>query len=337
MSPQSDASTLHAAWRALDAASDQPGWRSIPVEQEGRYILRAGRRFPENLEAILVGIKGAGAPPDAQLPKGNGFAVARADIEDEDVRSWLAISREPGANPAFFEMMVTDIRDLLKAKAGLESDDLVGTLLGRIVAWQEFMRRAGDGILPMDEEVGLFGELRVLLSLLEHLQPDVATEAWVGPIRGLQDFSYPPGAIEVKATAAGGPFIARVSSLKQLDNSVVRPLYLAAVRLGQTSTGQTLPDLVAEVRCALRPHGSALATFEFRLARSGYRDESARNYIRRFTTISQHYILVDETTPRLVSANVPTAVKEARYELDLDAISRADADLATVLKALGAR
>ena len=337
MSPQSDASTLHAAWRALDAASNQSGWRSIPVEQEGRYVLRAGRRFPENLEAILVGIKGASMPPDAQLPKGNGFAVARADIEGESGRSWLAIYREPGADPAFFEMMVSDIRDLLKAKAGLEADNLVGAVVARIVAWQEFMRRAGAGVLPMDEEVGLFGELRVLLALLDHLQPGVAIEAWVGPIRGLQDFAFPPGALEVKATAAGGPFIARVSSLKQLDDSVVRPLYLAAVRLGQTITGQTLPELVTEIRCVLGPHGTALATFEFRLARSGYRDESASHYVRRFSPVSQHYILVDGTTPRLVSANVPTAVREVRYELDLDAISRSDADLATVLKALGAR
>lgn len=336
MSPQSDAGTLHAAWRALNAVSDQPGWRSIPVEQEGQYILRAGRRFPENLEAVLVGFKGASMPPDAQLPKGNGFAVARADLEGESVRSWLAIYREPGADPAFFEMMVSDIRDLLKAKVGLEADSLVGAVLARIVAWQEFMRRAGAGVLPADEEVGLFGELRVLLALLDHLQPDAASEAWVGPVRGLQDFSLPPGAIEVKATAAGGPFIARVSSLKQLDNSVIRPLYLAAVRLGQTSAGQTLPDLVAEVRYALGTHGSALATFEFRLARSGYRDESASHYVRRFSPVSQQYILVDDTTPRLVSANVPTAVKEAWYELDLDAISRTDADLATVLKALGA-
>ena len=336
MSPQSDASTLQAAWRALDAASDRPGWRSIPVEQEGQYVLRAGRRYPENLEAILVGVKGARMPPDAQLPKGNGFAVARADLEGESVRSWLAIHREPGADPAFFELMVSDIRDLLKAKARLEADSLVSAVLARIVEWQEFMRRAGAGVLPADEEIGLFGELRVLLALLDYLQPDAATEAWVGPIRGLQDFAFPPGAIEVKTTAAGGAFIARVSSLKQLDNSVIQPLYLAKVRLGQTSTGQTLPDLVAEVRCTLGTHGSALATFEFRLARSGYRDESASHYIRRFSPVSQHYILVDGTTPRLVSANVPAAVREAWYELDLDAISETDADLATVLKALGA-
>lgn len=336
MSRPSDRTTLHAAWRALDAASEQPGWRSILVEQEGRYVLRAGRRFPENLEAILVGIEGASMPSDAQLPKGNGFAVTRADLEGEAVRSWLAIHREPGADLAFFEMMVQDIRDLLKAKAGLKGESLVGALLARIVAWQDFMRRAGTGVLPADEEVGLFGELRLLLALLEHLQPDAATEAWVGPIRGLQDFALPPGAIEVKATAAGGPFIARVSSLKQMDNSVIRPLYLAAVRLGQTSTGQTLPDLVAELRRALTTHGSALATFEFRLARSGYRDESARHYSRRFSLASERYILVDDMTPRLVSANVPSAVREVRYELDLDAIAGADADLVTVLKALGA-
>lgn len=335
MSPQSDSGTLHAAWRALDIESDLPGWSSIPIEKEGPYVLRAGRRFPENLEAILVGVKGASMPSDAQLPKGNGFSVARADIEGESVRSWLAIHREPGADPAFFELMVSDIREALKAKAGLEANSLVSAVLARIVEWQEFMRQAGAGVLPADEEVGLIGELRVLLALLDHLQPDAATEAWVGPIRGVQDFAFPPGAIEVKTTAAGGAFIARVSSLKQLDNSVIQPLYLAKVRLEQASTGQTLPDLVAEVRCTLGSYASALATFEFRLARSGYRDKSASHYVRRFSQVSQQYILVDDMTPRLVSANVPTAVREARYELDLDAMSESYVDLATVLNAVG--
>ncbi|AND70617.1 hypothetical protein ATSB10_31630 [Dyella thiooxydans] len=197
------------------------------------------------------------------------------------------------------------------------------------------MRRAGDGVLSPDEEIGLFGELCVLRALLHHLPCHIVADAWVGPLDGLQDFAFPPGAIEVKTTAAGGPFIARIGSLEQLDTSVIRPLYVAAVRLVQTSAGLTLPDAVADIRCDLEPDTSAATTFEVRLARSGYRKESASRYVRRFAVVGMNYLAVQEDTPRLVPTNVPSEVRSARYELDLDAISKDRADLATVLKTLG--
>ena len=335
MSPRNDENQLATAWRALDGESDKAGWRSIRVEQGSCYVLRAGRRLPENLEAILVGVDGARVPADAQLPKGRGFTVARAEIASEVGRSWLALYREAGADQGFFEMMAADILDVLRNKESGGADALVDAVLARVVAWQEFMRRASDGMLSPDEEIGLFGELCVLSALLNHVPPHISVDAWVGPIDGLQDFAFPPGAVEVKTTAAGGPFIARIGSLEQLDTSVIRPLYVAAVRLAQTSAGVTLPDAVAHIRRDLEAHASAAATFEHRLMRAGYRQESAGRYVRCFAVVEVRYLAIEEGAPRLVPANVPAEVRSARYELDLDAISEGGADLATVLKTLG--
>lgn len=335
MSPRSDVDQLSAAWRALEGVSDFAGWRTIAVGHGKCYALHAGRRFPDNLEALMVGVEGRRLPPDAQLPKGRGFTVARADIESDAGRSWLALYREPGADQTFFEMMAVDIMEVLREHDSGGADALVSALLARVVAWQEFMKRAGDRVLPPDEEVGLFGELYVLRELLKRIPPHLAVEAWVGPIRGLQDFSFAPGAIEVKTTAASGAFIAKVSNLEQLDDSVIRPLYLAAVRLAQTTGGATLARAVADVQCVVQEHTTAAATFEMRLARAGYVHQSADHYVRRFEWVDVRYLAIDQRTPRLTRDNVPAAVQGARYELDLDAIPSDTSDLTAVLKTLG--
>ncbi len=56
MVQQSSINTLRAAWRALDGSAGESGWRTIPLEMKSNCRLLAGRYFPGNEEAILVGL-----------------------------------------------------------------------------------------------------------------------------------------------------------------------------------------------------------------------------------------------------------------------------------------
>ncbi|WP_101050283.1 PD-(D/E)XK motif protein [Macromonas nakdongensis] len=288
------------AWSSLTTADTDPGWQAIALPSAGPLQLRAGRRSPENAEAVLVGFPSARLAAADKLPEGQGFSVERAD-PDGDGWLWLALTRKPAGRPELFESMACDVIGALddSVAAGSNEGKLLRIFVGRVAAWQEFMRKGAQTLSP-EAEIGLFGELSVLRSILESgVAPLTALEAWVGPIDGLQDFTLGTGAIEVKATLSTTGFPARIGSLEQLDDSTRQPLFVAGVRLLQSETGASLPSLVEDLRKIL--HGDAESTriVGERLLAAGYYAMHANNYIRRFTVLETRLIPVEGAFPRL--------------------------------------
>jgi len=216
------------AWSSLTSADAEPGWQAIDLPSAGPLQLRAGRRSPDNSEAVLVGFPSDRLAAADKLPEGHGFTVERADPYG-DGRLWLALTRKSAGRLELFEAMVCDVIGALDDSFAAGSDErkLLRAFVGRVAAWQEFMRKGAQTLSP-EAEIGLFGELMVLQSILESgVAPSTALEGWVGPIEGLQDFTLGTGAIEVKATLSTKGFPARIGSLEQLDDSTRQPLFVA--------------------------------------------------------------------------------------------------------------
>ena len=77
------------------------------------------------------------------------------------------------------------------------------------------------------------------------------------------------GGIEVKTTIAADGFVARVSSLDQLDENLRQPIFIAAVRLALHPSGMTILEMADVIRMRLRGKQSGLETFEIRLMQAG--------------------------------------------------------------------
>jgi hypothetical protein len=338
MAPPTEHDELLAAWRALAGASDTEGWRTIPVGLGGPCRLLAGRHFPGNEEALLVAFHSEWVPPANQLPQGHGFHVSRAQVNENDTAdSWIALCRHAAGSLELFAMMAVDIVGTL---ATISPGDarIVPTFLGRIRAWQEFMRSGAGGVLGPESEIGLFGELEFMRMLIEAGVPAaVAVDAWRGPLGGVHDFSFGNGAIEVKTTAAQSTFTARIGSLEQLDDSLVRPLFLAGMRLAFDPHGRTLPALVSEVRRLLVGEATVLARLDNCLLHAGYLDLMGGNYTRAFTPTDNKLFPVTDQFPRLTRENVPLAVRSACYDVDLDLASLGTVTHTSALNQLGAR
>jgi hypothetical protein len=337
MALRSEGEGLAAAWRALAGSRAVEGWRTIPIVPVGPCRLLAGRHFPGNEEALLVGFANIRIPPPGQLPQGRGFVVSEADLGHQGVgRVWIALCRQSAGSLDLFSMMADDVVATLEALKATEEDRVFKVLLGRIWAWQDFMQQGGDGVLGPDAEVGLFGELETLRSLLSAgLPASVATDAWQGPLDSVHDFILGTGAIEVKSTVSPGGFSALINSLEQLDDSLTRPLFLAAVRLALHESGLTLPEQVEALRDRLREHPAAVGRFDSRLLHAGFLDAAADRYSRRFHRVQSRLLPVSEGFPRLTKGNVPIQVRGARYELDLDLVVADDVALEAALQQLG--
>lgn len=325
------------AWSSLSSDDAAPGWQAIALPPAGPINIQAGRRSPDNAEAILLGFSSARLAPAEKLPEGQGFIVERADAGGAD-RLWLALTRRAAGSAELFAAMACDVVGALDeaAAAGAPEPKLMQAFLRRVGAWQEFMRKGSQSLSP-EAEIGLVGELTLLLAIIdEGVQVASAIESWVGPLDGVRDFELGTGSIEVKATLSAAGFPAKIGSLDQLDDSIRQPLFLAGARLRQGDSGQSLPDLVAEMRDVAAGEPEAVRLLSERLIAAGYFDAHADRYIRRFTLADTRVVEVKEGFPRLTPGSVPLGVMKATYEIDLDKAAGPSIPAADALKKLGA-
>jgi hypothetical protein len=231
--------------------------------------------------------------------------------------------------------MLDDIVAVLERTKRSEADH-IATVIERILTWQRFMSREDDGVLRAEDEVGLLGELHVLRLLIGSGIPitDVV-DSWQGPVDSLHDFVCPHGNIEVKSSVRVGPFSANVGSLDQLDESLIQPLYLAAVQFSLSASGLRLPQHIDSVRSLLNADPTVTATFEVKLLAAGYHQVLAPRYHRQFSYLLTSFYEIGGDFPRLTKGNVPAGVVDARYRLEIDTAKFAVLPLNDVLKRIG--
>lgn len=329
-------SDISAAWSALETIKSEPGWQTLPVSTLGHCRIQAARHFPENEEAVLIGFELENPPASKKLPEGKGFRVEKVcDSKLGKNIFWVGLIRLKGGASEIFSGMVKDILTLLKDSSELPSDLLFSIFIGRIRAWQDFMSRPRSA-LSSEAETGLYGELCFLrLMLQKNIEAGEAINSWYGPMDGLQDFYLGSGAVEVKATLADKGFPAKIHSLEQLDDSMVQPMFVSAVRLKVGNSGTSLPALIEDIRKSLDSDRAAFSEFENRLLKAGYLDSHSEDYSRQYSTVEIRNILLDEKFPRLTPAFVPLGIRSARYEIDLDTIELPDIPESEMFKNLG--
>jgi hypothetical protein len=320
MVQQNNLEELLTAWRALQGLDTIEGWRSIPISPKLSLRLRAGRRFPENEEALLFAFSSTCIPEDIQLPQGGGFRVSRVELEGEASNLvWIALSKLQAGSLDLFLTMVKDIFSVLGSLTGDDEKLLFRTLLTRIITWQDFMERGRLPILSAEAEIGLVGELGLLGDLIKTGVPvQDAVESWQGPLNGIWDFETRRGAVEVKSTLSSNGFPVIIGSLDQLDDSRLSPLFLIGIRLVINDSGSTLPEIVYNLREKMMTSPTTVATFTRRLLLVGFSDLYADQYVNRFLRINEKIFLIDETFPRLTRMDVPSEITDVSYTLDLD-------------------
>jgi hypothetical protein len=322
------------AWDSLAGDTVADGWRSISVARAGACELLAARRFPGNGESLLAHFPTAKIPFAEKLPEGGGFTIERVEPHG-DGKTWLALTRKESGSIELFIAMVGDVVGVLDQDATSGDEWQLAIFLGRVRAWQEFMRRGAQGLEP-EAEIGLIGELSFLTSMVDAGIPaSVAVESWVGPLDAIQDFELGTGAVEVKATVSTAGFPAKIGSLEQLDDSIRQPLFLAGVRLSMSESGRNLPEFVTDLRSLLNDESGAHRLFDDRLLVAGYFDAHVDRYPRRFIITGTRVVEVGEGFPRLTHATVPMGIRRAKYEIDFDRATGENLGPEGVFKKLG--
>lgn len=330
-----DTNELETAWRALAGQTADKGWLTVALGHSSPRF-RGGIVFPEGGETLLVGFNVGSDLRKADFPEGSGF---RVEVSKESFSTgfstWLCLTRQSGAGRDLFVQMAADIVSTLSRATAQADSWLLSLMLARIRAWQEFMRKPRTDFLRPEEELGLFGELSFMRDAIAGgaAVADVV-HAWNGPSRSLQDFQTPVIGVEIKSTLSVNSFSANISSLEQLDGMRERAVLLAAIRFSLHDEGQTLPELIDEVRQLAADNG-VLSTLNRTLLLSGFVDEAAELYKRRFTVTNIRLFEVNETFPALVRSRISPEIRAVEYIIDLDLVACVPLTLGAAMQQYG--
>ncbi|MFE7629851.1 PD-(D/E)XK motif protein [Kocuria sp. NPDC057446] len=183
------------------------------------------------------------------------------------------------------------------------------------------------GALPVEAEVGLFGELLLLDHAIRVYGAVEAVSSWQGPLGEEHDFTLPGTYLEVKTTI-GETRRHVIHGLGQLVPSAGGlPLHLVSVQLTRTNhhDGQALPGIVAALRASA---AAVVFDLEERLAGTGWRDEDADLYTTAWTLRSRpRAYLVDDSFPALTPERVAAVVPDPHlvsgvvYQIDVTPLS----------------
>lgn len=324
------------AWSSLTSHDAVPGWQAINLTAIGSVELSAGRRSPDNAEAILLAFHTARLGATEKLPEGLGFAVERVNPQTSE-QLCLALTRRPAGKIELFTTMVCDVVGAMdeSLREGANENKLLQIFIRRVSAWQEFMRKGAQTLSP-EAEIGLIGELIMLRTIIESgVVMATAVESWVGPIDGIQDFELGFGSVEVKTTLSKMGFPAKIGSLEQLDDCVRKPIFLAGIRLKSAEGGRSLPEIANETSDIFLEDSEYTRLFSDKLLSAGFHREHSHRYHRRFIHDDTKILEVVDGFPRLTSGSVPSGVRRAIYEIDLDSIAVKDISLLDALNRLG--
>lgn len=325
------------AWSSLSCEDHAAGWQAISLPSAGPVEVQVGRYSPSNMEAILFCFPTARLTRSEKLPEGKGFLIEQADSTGQ-VGIRLALTRQEAGSTDLFAAMACDIVDAIDnaAASGEPEPRLLNTLIGRVIAWQQFMSRGAAPLGP-EAELGLAGELNFITILLSSgVSPEAILKSWVGPDDAPQDFLLGDGAVEIKATMSSSGFSVKIGSLEQLDDSVASPLFLAAIRFSGGDGGLTLPEIITQVENGLMDKPGLFNQFGDKLLMAGYIDDHANQYTRKFEQKELRIFSVSTNFPRLTPGSVPVGITRTVYEINLEQTGKFLIDLETVLKKLGA-
>ncbi|MGV9827864.1 PD-(D/E)XK motif protein [Gordonia sp. NPDC003429] len=188
---------------------------------------------------------------------------------------------------------------------------------------------AGRGELSLEKQIGLYGEIMVLIALATWLSPTEALEAWRGADREEHDFGLKDLDLEVKTTTTEKRSH-WISGIGQLFPTNDRPLYLLSIQITPAGAGPGI-SLAGLVDVARALPGIPVSHLDMLLGVTGYRFRHADLYQSRWSLRSNPMFLrVDDRFPAIVrerlDAIVPQAerIEDVRYRIGLDGLEGQD-------------
>jgi Putative PD-(D/E)XK family member, (DUF4420) len=251
------------------------------------------------------------------IPDLSGYRhVSAATVQWND-KPWYEV-RVDGAPIVATYPVLCGIADRIQ----LDGQDFSRAVRDSLAALRQLF--AQNARLSDEQEVGLFGELRVLQHLIDRMGGPAAVDCWRGPHGEEHDFDIDGDDVEVKATLSENRRH-WIGHIGQLQSTLGRSLWLVSIQLTTAAAvGTSLPMVVGAIRSSLTD-AQSVDDFDRRLEAVGWRNEDTELYQRRLRLRSRPLVFeVDVRFPALTTARLaaaaldPVRFSQVRYMIDLD-------------------
>jgi hypothetical protein len=241
------------------------------------------------------------------------FSGVEIQVLDTDTRELVIILLETDLTDIFIVFIEDIIAELFQTKDVQSAVDVISR---KVSYWKRLFGKYSTGILSPQEQRGLFGELSLMLLLLENeIVPNKVVSAWRAPTGTNQDYYFGDVAVEVKTSKSNKPVI-KISNEYQMDSSGYKGLYLAFFRLIETPSGNdTLIALIYKIRELLK-NPESLREFDTLINYLGITNQVEEEYKRTSYEIRKvHYFKVTEGFPRITEDMIDGALSNVSYEI----------------------
>jgi hypothetical protein len=245
-------------------------------------------------------------------------ALIRSTLAKDGEGSRLSLTLESEDEPAIeiFEIFVDDLTNALKRSQSEE--ELIEKLGKRFIYWTALFAKKRAMNQNAKWVQGVWGELYFLHTVLsEKIGKENAVKSWIGPQRGNQDFHTENRIFEVKTKSLNKPTV-KISNENQLSQG----MYLAVLHVNRSSEvseeAQTLYELIQRIAQEIREE-PLLRKFQQDLLELGlFPFENAKEYDSiAFICKRIDYFRTDAEFPFIDAANIPAAVPQYQYLLNL--------------------
>lgn len=317
------ASNIDQIVRAWESLLDEPGEPS----QTARYRIGGTSRFGAYLAvcfddrspALEFGPIAPDLVKDTPMPSIKGID---SGLSYHNRELFLSLTlKQPASIDIFLTLAARLADDLSGVGYPVTGYNVIRKVL---VVWRTFFA-SDKKILSGPEQTGLAGELVFAQIFMDNgIEEATVIRAWKGSEGSHHDFQLPVATVEVKSTIAHNIETVSISSLRQLDPTGTKKLFLAQVAMDSHDHGeQTLPHLVKSIRQRLSPFPADRLEFEEKLLASGYRDRDETQYAQQSFQVRKIRVFrVDENFPKLTHDSIPEGVVEATYQVNLGTVAQ---------------
>lgn len=222
-------------------------------------------------------------------------------------------------NQRFLDTFSKIAADVISATMPMEAEsEAVSIFTLKINSWRNIFSRGPMQTLSTEEQVGLYGELEFIKTLLnENFPTSEVIEAWKGADAEDKDFQFQNIGIEVKSSHKQDKLV-KISNIRQLDDAGYAELYLYYYSFAKSNGGtNTLPMQIDEIR-SLLVGSPYLEEFESKLLNVGYNDSDKDSYKASYTMTYEEAYKIEDRFPKITSINVMQGVLDASYMVDLN-------------------
>lgn len=294
-------------------------WNDMPVYPNGYYRLDV--KHPLNFQVgYHLGLSKSFVVMDSgkfdAIPSSQAIKVYNRKTQDGIWIIEFQLFKEE-----FEDIFIKLCWDLVDASS--TSNHPLDNLICRYMQWQKILQYLKPGIMSLQAQKGLLGELLFMKELINHidiygLNKEMILDSWVGPEGSDQDYIFKNSWSEIKAVTMSSEEV-KISSLQQLDRKDKGTLDIYFLeRTPSTSAFITLCSMIDDIRTELKDSDILTDRFNLKLAKYGFNDNDRDEYLKNKYRFVEHRVYeVTQNFPKLTRETVPAEVTECTYKLSI--------------------